>query len=62
LTVFNILGQQVRSLLDEHLQAGEHEVIWDGRSDAGVEVASGVYFYRLDAKGEHLTRKMALLR
>ncbi len=57
LEVFNIMGQRVATLLDQHLEAGNHNVIWDGS-----QVASGIYFYRLDAGEFTKTRKMVLLK
>lgn len=62
LTIFNALGQEVRTLIDEFQAAGVHSVVWDGRSAAGTAVASGVYFYRLQAGSYSETRKMALLK
>jgi hypothetical protein len=62
LKIFNILGQDVRTLIDKPQSAGSYVVLWDGRDDAGQELSSGVYFCRLQA-GEHAqTVKMVLLR
>jgi len=61
MTVFNLLGQKVRTLHSGWLSAGTHSLDWDGRSDGG-EAASGVYFYRLSAEGFNQSRKMVLLR
>lgn len=49
LTVFNLLGQQVKSVVNQRQEAGSHSALWDGRDDAGQPVASGVYLYRLHA-------------
>jgi hypothetical protein len=49
LSIYNMLGQRVATLTDEAQNAGYHEAIWDGRNEAGVPVASGVYFYKIDA-------------
>ncbi|MFQ6092802.1 MAG: S8 family serine peptidase [bacterium] len=73
LKIYNILGQEVRTLVDETTEAGYYTVTWDGRDDGGREVASGVYFYRLTVNGPNdsellrtgrwsETRKMVLLR
>jgi len=62
LEVFNSVGQKVRTLTAERLSAGYYEVEWDGRSGRGDEVASGVYFYRLQTETTTLTRKMVLLK
>jgi hypothetical protein len=47
LKVYNLLGQEVRMLVDEHQGAGIHTRIWDGRDDAGRRVSAGPYFLRL---------------
>jgi hypothetical protein len=60
--VYNILGRKVRTLVDEFRVAGNHQTDWNGRSDDGVEVATGVYFYRITAEGFTSTRKMVLLK
>lgn len=62
LRIYNLLGQQVRMLQSGRLAAGSHTIEWDGRTDNGAEVASGVYFYRLVADGFAGSRKMVLLR
>jgi hypothetical protein len=45
----NILGQEVKTLVNEEQAAGVRQVVWNGRNNAGASVASGVYFYRLEA-------------
>jgi ligand-binding sensor domain-containing protein len=62
LSVYNVLGQMVRTLVDGQRSAGTYSVIWDGRDGSGREVASGVYFCRLRTKSITLARKMLLLR
>lgn len=62
LTVYNMLGQQVKQLVDGSLPAGSHEVTWDGQNDNGTLASSGVYFYRLTAGKSNLTRKMVMLK
>lgn len=63
LEVFNILGQKVRTLHDGELPAqGSYSFTWDGTTDDGVGVASGVYFYRLKIGDKDETRKMVLLK
>jgi hypothetical protein len=62
LEVFNILGQRVRVAFDGWAQPGVNRVEWDGCTDNGQSVASGVYFYRLKSDADHLTRKMILLK
>ena len=66
LKVYNILGQEVRTLVDEPQAPGYYQVRWDGRDNLGRELASGIYFYRLKAESRKLkaemTRKMVLIR
>lgn len=62
LGVFDALGQRVRLLVDEEKAIGRYRVIWDGRDQDGQPVASGVYFYRLEAGPFQAVRKMVLLR
>ena len=62
LEIFNIRGQKIRVLIDELMPAGSHEILWNGRNEYDSEVASGVYFYRLQAGGESVTRRMVLLK
>jgi len=60
--VFNILGQKVATLADEFLTAGVHHFDWNGRSDSGSELASGVYFFRLSDGKTSTTRKSLYLK
>jgi hypothetical protein len=62
LTVFNILGQTVKTVVDDDLQAGQYVRTWDGDDNRGRPVASGIYFYRLDAGEFSRCRKMVLLK
>jgi hypothetical protein len=62
LTIYNILGQKVKTLLDEKKKPGKYEVIWDGRDESGKKVASGIYFYRIKAADFTEVRKMVLLK
>ena len=62
LVVFDTAGRRVRSLVNATESAGGHAVTFDGRDDQGGVLASGVYFYRLEAGGVAQTRKMVLLK
>jgi hypothetical protein len=62
LRVYNVLGQLVRTLVNEPQEAGIYEVIWDGSDENGNEVASGIYFYRLQAEDFTEAKKMLLLK
>ncbi len=61
-TVFDILGRQVATVVDEFQTAGPHEVQWNGTDAHGQAVASGMYFYRLTADGSSQSKKMILLK
>jgi hypothetical protein len=62
LKVYNVLGQEVVTLVDEHMPAGNHTVTWDGRNAQGSSVSSGVYFYRIAAERFSDTKKMMMLK
>ena len=62
LSVYDLLGQKVVTLVDAVREAGTHVVRWDGRGEAGRELATGVYLYRLQAGTQVATRKLMLLR
>jgi len=62
LTIFNILGQKIVTLVSQEMQAGYHKSIWNGRNENGETVTSGVYFYRLQSGKNVVNKKMVLIR
>ena len=62
LTILNIQGQKVRVLVDEYQSAGTRNVIWDGCDEKGESVASGVYFYLIEAGSYSASNQMVLLK
>jgi len=62
LSVYNLLGQQIRTLVNARVEAGRHVAHWDGQNEYGVAVPSGVYFYRLYTPEFSQTNKMILVR
>ncbi|MCC6962587.1 MAG: T9SS type A sorting domain-containing protein [candidate division Zixibacteria bacterium] len=60
--IFNILGQKVKTVVDEYLSAGYKKVTWDGTDNTGKTVASGVYLYRMTADDFTATKKMMLMK
>jgi len=62
LAIYDVSGTLIRTLLDQQLEPGHKRVTWDGKDAAGGDVASGVYFYRLETTAFSSTRKMILLR
>jgi len=62
LRVFNQLGQTVRTLVDNRMKAGTYRIKWDGKTEAGNSISSGVYFYSLEAGDFSQIRKMTLVK
>ena len=62
LSVYDIQGRLVSTLLSGQTSAGEHRVVWDATNRAGEPVSSGVYFYRLTSESFNDTRQMTLIR
>ncbi len=62
LTIYDVLGRKVRSLVDGHREAGHHTALWNGRDDSGQELKSGVYFCVFEAGSYRETIKMVLSR
>jgi hypothetical protein len=60
--IYNVLGQTVKTYGTRSLPVGTHYIEWDGRSDAGLTVASGVYFFRVETARYAQTQKMMLLK
>ncbi len=62
LDVFNIKGQLIKSLINDNLTQGLHEVVWNGTDSNGKKTSSGIYFYKLSTKNKTLTKKMLMLK
>jgi len=62
ISVYNILGQRVRILVDKEMNAGYYNVKWDGRNDSGSVVASGIYIVKMKAGNFFKVRKLIYLR
>lgn len=62
LSIYDLLGRKVRTLVSEHVSVGYKSVLWDGRNDAGKGVASGIYFYQLRVGDFFGTKKLVLLK
>ena len=61
LTMYDVLGQQVRQVWDGPLAAGSHRFVWDGRDEKGKEVAAGVYIYKVEVDGQTEAKKTTKL-
>ncbi len=62
LKVYNVLGEAVRDLVDQHQAANYYTVRWDGRDNAGRDVCNGIYFYKLTSGDFKATKKMMVLK
>lgn len=62
LSIYNLIGQRVNTLVDQDYGPGQHTLTWDGVDSKGEKVTSGIYFYRLDAGDYSATRKMLLVK
>jgi flagellar hook assembly protein FlgD len=62
LEIYNLLGQRVETLVNAEQAAGLHQVDWSAERSDGTSLASGIYFYRLEAGDIHETRKMLLMK
>ncbi|OGU74222.1 MAG: hypothetical protein A2V93_07965 [Ignavibacteria bacterium RBG_16_34_14] len=60
--VYDLLGREIKTLVDEYETIGKYSVYWDGKDNQNIDVSSGVYFYRLESSDKIITRKMMLLR
>ena len=62
LTIYNVLGQVVRTLTNDVMAPGTHSFTWDGQNSLGAAVPSGVYLYSLDTGDQVLSKKMTLIK
>ncbi|HPG42080.1 MAG TPA: M6 family metalloprotease domain-containing protein, partial [bacterium] len=62
ITVYNMLGEKIAQPFQGKQAAGEHTVVWDGTDTQGRNVASGIYFYKIEANRETALKKMMLIR
>ena len=62
LVIYDVLGRQVRTLVNQDLTAGYHRAVWDATDDLGRPLSGGLYIYRIKAGGFVQTKKMVLLK
>ncbi|UCD94951.1 MAG: VCBS repeat-containing protein, partial [Candidatus Zixiibacteriota bacterium] len=62
ISIYNLLGQKIKTVVDEDKPAGSHTAFWDGTDSNGAEAATGVYFYQIEAGDFIKSRKMLLLK
>jgi Putative Ig domain/FlgD Ig-like domain/WD40-like Beta Propeller Repeat len=62
LTIYNVLGQKIRTLQNAFQTAGEHSLVWDATDERDTPVSSGMYFYRLEADNLNMQKKMLIVK
>jgi len=62
LKIYNLIGQEVRTVVSGHFDTGKYTVDWDGKDRAGHSVASGVYIYRLESPGFRMSKKLLFIK
>ncbi len=62
LEIYDITGRKIRTLVNQFMEAGHHQLSWDSKNDLGEQVSSGVYVYQIKAGGFIANHKMMLLR
>jgi hypothetical protein len=62
LEVYNIKGQKVKSLVNEHKSSGTHSIVWNGTDDNNIGVSSGIYFYKIKTNNFTATKKITLMK
>ncbi len=62
LTIYDMLGNKVRTLVDQDMSPGTYHAVWDGRDNTGNTVSTGVYFYQLQGENALITKKMTFIK
>jgi flagellar hook assembly protein FlgD len=62
LSIYNSMGQRIRTLVSRNQEAGRYAARWNGRDEQGREVSSGIYIYRLETSGFNHVKKMLLIK
>jgi glucuronoarabinoxylan endo-1,4-beta-xylanase len=62
LKIYNLIGQEIVTLINRNISAGSHSVKWDETDMLGLQVSSGIYIYRIEVGHTAQTRKMTLIR
>ena len=62
IAIYNIMGQEVLTLVNDFRSTGSYSVVWNGTNSNGTEMPSGVYFMKLDTKNHSISNKLSLLR
>jgi len=62
LEIYNLKGQNIKTLVNEILPAGNHSIVWNGADEKGKPIASGVYLYKMRIGNYVSTKKMILMK
>ena len=62
ITIYNVLGARVKTLVDEQKPAGRYNVVWDAKNERGVAVSTGIYFYQIKAGDFNTVKKLMLIK
>ncbi|MCB5230327.1 MAG: FlgD immunoglobulin-like domain containing protein, partial [Candidatus Cloacimonas sp.] len=62
ITVYNVLGQRVKTLCSEVKEPGRYSLTWDGLNDNSISTASGIYFYKMKTSSYLNIKKMMLIK
>ena len=62
LSIYNLLGQRIKTLVDYYQGAGEHLIVWNGADDSNCPVSSGIYVYKIETHKMRIQKKMILIR
>jgi len=60
--IYDITGKEIKSLVSQKMSPGKYTVDWNGTDNNGLQIATGVYFYRLVASGNVIVKKMVLIK
>ncbi|MCF7859892.1 MAG: T9SS type A sorting domain-containing protein, partial [Candidatus Cloacimonetes bacterium] len=62
LSIFNIKGQKITTLINEHLSKGKHSIVWSGKDQNGNFIGSGIYLYKIKVGKQESVKRMLLLK
>ena len=62
LSIYNILGQKVKTLISTHQDAGEYALNWNGLDENGTRLSNGIYFYKLTTGASSIVKKMLMVK
>ena len=62
ISVYNLEGRIVKTLVNQVMNAGSHEISWNGTNEIGAKVSTGMYIYQLKTNSTMLTRRMTFIK